>query len=91
MLKGQKLVNDFFCQKYIIAIYDEDEYCIGVCDNVREFARFIKRSNQNANFILARARRDGNKTKMIMEKRKYEIYLIDMFDEEEKGETNEKN
>ena len=44
--------NNFYKKGYLIAVYDEAEQLVAVCDNVIEFAEKFKKSKSTAKTII---------------------------------------
>jgi len=65
----------FYKEQYLISIYDETETCVGVCDNVSEFARTFGMKYKAAQYLISKLSSDQQNYFMFEEVR-LSIHLI---------------
>jgi hypothetical protein len=67
----------FYKKHYLVAVYDEDENLVAVCDNAREFAKVFGRTQRDADSILSRiAKRE--RSYFLHNDEKLFIHFIDL-------------
>lgn len=71
----------FYKKEYIIAVYDTEDTLVGVCDNIKEFARIYHRSYDVAASIIGRINRGERKTFYHGDKQ-LKLFLIPLDPEE---------
>lgn len=75
MWQYQKREVVYFRNKYLIALYDKDDWCVGVYDNVKDLANDFS-LDKKLNLQLQRSFRRALQTKSKWQG--YNIFLIDI-------------
>lgn len=70
----------FFKNKYMFAIYDEDDVIIEVCDNAKELAAFLTKHGAKYRYVWQISpSRKNIEAEGMMRIGNFKIYLIDIF------------
>ena len=69
--------TNFYKKHYLVAVYDEDDQLVAVCDNAREFAKVFGRTQRDADSILSRIAK-GERGYFTHNGEKLFIYFIDL-------------
>ena len=86
----------FYKNEYLIAVYDTEDNLVGVCDNVKEFAKMYDKDELIAGNIISRISK-GQRQTFYHGDRQLTIFLIPLDPEElqelqkEEGKHNESN
>lgn len=69
--------TNFYKKHYLVAVYDEDDQLVAVCDNAREFGKVFGRTQRDADSILSRIAK-GERSYFLHNDEKLFIYFIDL-------------
>lgn len=69
--------TNFYKKHYLVAVYDEDDQLVAVCDNAKEFAETFKMNLGIADTILSRIS-NGIRSYFIHGDQKMFVYFIDL-------------
>ena len=75
--------TNFYKKHYLVAVYDEDDNLVAVCDNAREFAKVFGRTQRDADSILSRIA-NGIRSYFIHGDQKMFVYFIPLKKEDMK-------
>ena len=69
--------TNFYKKHYLVAVYDEDDQLVAVCDNATEFAKVFGRTQRDADSILSKIAK-GDRGYFLKDGKKMFVFFIDL-------------
>lgn len=69
--------TNFYKKHYLVAVYDEDDQLVAVCDNANDFAKVFKMEQRVADTTISRISK-GERSYFCHNGEKLFIYFIDL-------------
>ena len=73
--------NEFYRKKYLIAVYEEDEWLVGLYDNTRDLAKGMGMKLETAHSAMSRLFRN-KQTNLKIDGKRYDVSFIELTDYE---------